>query len=197
LNWELGWEEMSMNQQNITTVIAVLSFVLSIILGVIEIWRYRGRVRVKILLGHFYDGPEEFSEEVIEIRADNIGYGSVYITGGGWHKKDGYSVSIINPINLVFPIKLEERRSISIYYPCRWFNKFENVNNIVSAYVRDETGKEWKCRLSNKDLQKLLKCEPYGWLIGMSKDNKKYYRKPSEGGESIPLHAEGFISHKI
>lgn len=186
-----------MNQQNITTVVAVLGLVLSVILGVIEIRRYSGRVKVKILQGHFYDRPEEYSEQVIVIRAENIGYGATYIRIGGWLRKDGSSLAIMNPINIVFPIKLEERRSISIYYPCRWFKNLENVHTIVSAYVSDETGKDWKCRLSKRNLQKLLKYEPGGWLIGMSKDKKKYYRQTSEDGESVPFHAEGFISHKI
>lgn len=194
---ELELEGMCMNQQNITTVVAILGFVLSVILGVIEIRRYSGRVKVKILLGHFFDKPEEYSEQVIEIRAENIGYGARYISSGGWRRKDGGRVLITNPINLVFPIKLEERRSISIYYPCKWFKKFEDVNKIVSAYVYDETGKEWKCGLSKRHLRILMKYDPDGWLIGMSKDNKKYYRKTSENGESVPFHAEGFLSHKI
>jgi hypothetical protein len=188
---------MRMNQENITTVIAVLGFILSVILGVIEIKRYRGRVRVKILLGHFFDLQQGNSEQITEIQAANIGYGTTYIDGGGWLKRDGSSIAILSPINLEFPKKVEERQSISIFYPCKWFKNTPIVENIVAAYVTDQTGKKWKCRLSKRNLQKLLKYESGGWSIGVSKDKKQYFRKSSETGESVPFYADGFMSHKI
>jgi hypothetical protein len=184
------------NQQNITTVVAVLGLILSLILGVIEIKRYSGRVKVKLTLGHFYDLPDQYSEQVIEIRAMNIGYGTMYISGGGWLQKDGSEIAITKPINLVFPAKLEERRSISIYFPCRGFKNLTNVENIVSTYVTDETGKTWKCRLSKRNLRKLINIKLMGWLIGQSKDNK-YYRKSSENDSAVPFKADGFISSRI
>jgi hypothetical protein len=193
-----------MDQQYATTIIAVagliialFSFGLSLTLGILEIKRYTGRIRVKILWGTFYDLPDSKSERIISIRAENIGYGDTYIVSGGWYFKDSSSAAITKPLLLEFPTKLEQRRGISIYYPCRWFKERPDVNNIIGAYVLDDTGRRWSCRLSKQTLQKLLMYKPDGWKVGQFKDNFLYYRQDSENGSPIPFRAEGFMSSEI
>jgi hypothetical protein len=183
-------------QLNLTLIIALLGLSLSICLAINEINKGKPKIRLSLRQGYFIDENKKNSEPMIDIEAVNVGSGPLIIASVGWLRKDGSSYSITKPIDVELPHELEERHRISIQYACRGFRDDPARDKIISAFVRDETGKTWKTRIKNNSRRAWETTPLEGWIIGRNTTDNSLERKEGMDMPSTRFPRASFVSSK-
>ena len=180
--------------QVITTAIAIYGAVLastslaiSIWLGRAELNRHKPKLKVTPTEGVLVDAGGNNSEHFALIEAVNTGEGTIHITGVGWLVRGRKKHQFIRPYMLNLPLDLAERRKATLYYACRWLREYKDNERIVGAYFHDETGNDWKCRISGRTLRRWRSRTSDGWLIQWDPRSSRYYRQDRPGSPRIPL----------
>ena len=96
-----------MNQETqafVTTIIAVygavlgtISLITSVVLGIIEIKRYKPKLKVAVSYGVITDGRGHSSEPLMLIKALNIGHGKIVLQTFGFLLKDKSTQIMMKP----------------------------------------------------------------------------------------------------
>ena len=145
--------------------LATLSFILSIILAIIEVRRHLPLVIVSVNQGVITDAIGKTSEPLIIMKAINRGSGSISLTGVGWYLRDGSKKQFMTPYLLQLPYLLPERRSCCTFFPCRAFRAYADNRQFKTAFFQDETGKIWKGKISRKKRMGWLRAKYQGLHI--------------------------------
>jgi len=151
----------------IATIIALYGAILSTILAIHELRKGKPRIRVSASHGYLYDASGKPSEPVVLIEAVNVGSGKVALTGVGWLNRDGSKQHLISTYPpRVLPQDLEERKSCTVAYACRWFREKPDHVKVVGVYFQDQTGKKWIGKVKPKDKEMWLASKGDGWQLG-------------------------------
>ena len=185
---------MDGSQLAITTAVAVygalvatFSLAASIWLGIAELNRHKPRLKVAPNTGVLVDAMERNSEPLILVEAINTGAGKLRITGVGFTLTKGRKHQFIRPYLLTVPFDLEERRKATLYYACRWLRDKEDKDQITGGFFRDETGKDWKCRIRKKTIRAWADMTSDGWMIQWDPQLQMFFRQDTPDGPRIPL----------
>ncbi len=146
-------------------IVATLSLVFSIILGILEIKRHKPKVRVTANHGTIIDQIKGTSESLILMEAINSGSSKITISGAGWLMKNKHKLQFIDPYMMHLPYELEPGKKCTTFWPCRLFRDHENNKNIDAAFFNDETGKMWKGKVTRKQRKIWLETTDKGWKI--------------------------------
>jgi len=148
----------------IPTIISIYGAILSTILAIHQLRKNKAKIRVSVKLGRYYNATHKPSEPAIIFEAINVGSGKVSLTTCGWLLKDKTVLQIIDPYpKNTIPHFLEERKNVSVGYPCRLFKNKKNDLKIIGVYFKDETGKFWKKRVSKKEINLWISAKNEGW----------------------------------
>jgi len=167
----------------ITTVIAVygaiiatLSLIGSVVLGIIELRRTRPRLKVEARRATLMDGLDEPSEPFISVEAINVGKGSVRISSFGFYLRDKSKMHIIKPYLLDLPADVPEQRKVTTFYACRWYRELKSKEDIKGVYFQDETGKMWRKKFTKKQRSLWEESVSDGYLIEWDPSIRTFYR---------------------
>jgi hypothetical protein len=173
-----------MNDIQLTTIIATygaiiatLSLTLSLLLGIYEIRRDKALIKVSIDYGTLMFHDNELSEPFLLVNVINTGKGKVVLNSFGFLMKDDSRQVITSPYILNLPHELEERRSCVAGYSVRWFKENKRKDDIVAVFIGDETGKQWKSKITKKMKKKWSTLKQEGVKIDWSTELKTYYRE--------------------
>jgi len=159
-------------------ILATLSFIASIWLGVVELNRHKQKVSVQAtdMIARLYDELGAPSESFIGIKAINVGEGPINIVGVGWLLSDNSFIQILNPYMLTLPTVLKERSSITFLFACRWLREMKYKDKIVGIFFKDEIDQIWKAKVTKRMLKKWINAKHEGWSVDWDKVSKNYYR---------------------
>ena len=155
------------------SIIATISFVASLWLGVIEVKRHKPRIEIRVGQGVLIVDKQP-SESFIIVEAVNMGFSPITITGVGWILSNGKKIQCTNPFRLELPYKLDQQSVCSFYLPARWYREIEERDKIISAYFQDGLGSMWKGRVnkSNRKLWETMNND--GWKLRWDEEQKRW-----------------------
>jgi hypothetical protein len=158
-------------------VLATLSFVLSLVLGIKEMQKQFPRIKVKLTSGSLIDSDGKSSETLIIFEANNNGQFAVEITGCGWLALNREKYQFIKPYLLKLPYTLEPHRKIQTYFCCRWFRDLPYKEKINGIFFVDEVGNQWNLEINKMQLRQWETTESKGYLIEWNKNLQEFYRQ--------------------
>lgn len=157
-------------------IIATLSFILSIVLGVNELKKNKANMKVSISGGSLVDSDYSQSESMIIVTGLNRGQTKIIITGCGWLTDDNHKYQILKPLMLSFPYVVDPHRKIEAYFACRWFQNLAYKDKIVGYFFQDDEGNMWKANISKKQKEGWKKSISSGYHIEWNEHLQEYYR---------------------
>ncbi|MCW5877670.1 MAG: hypothetical protein KIS80_02230 [Anaerolineales bacterium] len=102
-------------------IVATLSFVLSLVLGVHKLNQNKPKIRMSFDVARLTSPSGKQSEPLINVKIVNKGSAKVIVNSCGWLRKDKSNAFVLNPYRVDFPCTLEPGNSLSIRLPIRDF----------------------------------------------------------------------------
>jgi hypothetical protein len=146
-------------------VVATLSFILAIVLGILELKRHKPQLRVTATHGTIIDPIRGTSESLILMEAVNLGTNKVTLTAVGWLLNNKHKLQFTRPYMMQLPYELDPGKEVTTFWPCRLFQEHEDNESIVAVFFSDATGKMWKGKVERKQRRIWLNAKEKGWRI--------------------------------